>query len=283
MISGQRDPKRCIALSLALTGDLEKIAPTGVTPPFATLISNNTGSHVVDKLLECTTPSIFHRYHEMRRSTRDLKPRSIYIAFFRGKLSDFALHPRANFTVSALLSRVSSRLVTVIVFSCRLTDVVSSLTLWRQSWYRWSRTFWPKTTVWMTQNIQHSHCAAVNVVKNLIEVAARLSVHQKQVLTVCALAWHLPCPAQLQGLLSAFHMARPEDYTHSARLILGMLTLDKYEEQLKEEQAKNAEVSMACWLSFPSQTPHQGGHSSRLHTPGLPADAGLQGMSRITQ
>jgi hypothetical protein len=104
----QRDPKRCIGLSLALTGDLDKLAPSGVTPPFATLISNSTGSHVVDKLLECTTPSIFHRFLAAL-SDFVLILFSIYISFFRGKLSEFALNARANFSVSALLSRVSSR------------------------------------------------------------------------------------------------------------------------------------------------------------------------------
>ena len=47
----------------------------------------------------------------------------------------------------------------------------------------------------------------------------------------------------LQSVLSAFHMAKPEDYVNSFRLILCMQTLDKYQEQCAEVKAQATEAT----------------------------------------
>jgi hypothetical protein len=48
----------------------------------------------------------------------------------------------------------------------------------------------------------------------------------------------------VQALLAAFHIKRPEDYKYSARLIVAMQTLDKYEEQRADEKTKHPESTL---------------------------------------
>ena len=55
----QRDMQRCVSLCLHITGDLERINPNH---PFSALIINDTGSHVVDKILDAATGHMLHGY-----------------------------------------------------------------------------------------------------------------------------------------------------------------------------------------------------------------------------
>ena len=92
-----RDVKRCVAMCEQLAGvSGEESVEERTKLPFVQMITSEVGSHVVDKILDAAPLKLFQ---------------SLYMTYFRNKMSELALHRTANYTVSSLLTRVTSRYV----------------------------------------------------------------------------------------------------------------------------------------------------------------------------
>ena len=92
-----RDAKRCVTMCEQLAGlSGEESVDDRAKLPFVQMITSEVGSHVVDKLLDAAPLKLFQ---------------SLYMAYFRNKMAELALHRTANYTVSSLLTRVTSRYV----------------------------------------------------------------------------------------------------------------------------------------------------------------------------
>lgn len=111
----------------------------------------------------------------------------MYIGQFRGKLAQYALHERANFTITSMLARVSS----TFVFKC---DVGSFSSPCRELMDLMATELAPHVEDIFAENrcLQLPFLSSslllifhlVNVVKTLIEASARLVVQQKAIVTV---------------------------------------------------------------------------------------------------